>query len=95
MSDVEQQAEFCRRAARRPLGQSPEGLPELLKIRGTNGCPWPFPRRNIHCRRDRSVALTEISANTLLPAAESAPVIATENSVAYYRHFLGARISID
>jgi hypothetical protein len=30
---------------------------------------------------------TGISANTLLPAAESAPVIATENSVAHYRHY--------
>lgn len=28
-----------------------------------------------------------ISANTLLPAAESAPVMATENSVVHYRHY--------
>jgi integrase len=32
-------------------------------------------------------APTEISASTLLPAAESTPIIATENSVAHYRHY--------
>jgi integrase len=35
----------------------------------------------------KPAAPTGISANTLLPAAESAPVIATENSVAHYRHY--------
>jgi site-specific recombinase XerD len=35
----------------------------------------------------KPAAPTGISASTLLPAAESAPVIATENSVAHYRHY--------
>jgi hypothetical protein len=35
----------------------------------------------------KPAAPTGISANTLLPAAENAPVIATENSVAHYRHY--------
>jgi len=39
----------------------------------------------VHLRKP--AAPTEISANTLLPAAESAPIMATENSVAHYRHY--------
>ena len=35
----------------------------------------------------KPAAPTGISANTLLPAAESAPVMATQNSVTHYRHY--------
>ena len=35
----------------------------------------------------KPTAPTGISADTLLPATESTPVIATENSVAHYRHY--------
>jgi hypothetical protein len=35
----------------------------------------------------KPVAPTGISANTLLLDAQSAPVVATENSVAHYRHY--------
>jgi hypothetical protein len=32
-------------------------------------------------------APTEVSADTLLPAAESTPILATENSAVHYRHY--------